>query len=125
MKLVLKKEEQAPTQEQPVVQKSPEVIEEILPDIYFIVHIESHHTEMYGKQYSSRARAEAARKRMKKRNGEQKYPDSTHKVMSLAEYREGNTLVEVVNMMSGKKTMIPKSIAGTSCDPSTERYWSM
>lgn len=36
-----------------------------------------------------------------------------------------NTMVEVINMMSGKPVMIPLTDVGGCTDPSTETYWSM
>jgi hypothetical protein len=33
--------------------------------------------------------------------------------------------VTVTNLLTGQPTEIPKTQAGTCCDPSTERYWSM
>lgn len=39
---------------------------------------------------------------------------------------ESNTeLVESVNIMTGKKIMIPAYLKGGCCDPATETYWSM
>lgn len=121
MKLVTKK--------QPIPQIVDEVqLEEPLTEPYtpfYIVYKESHYIENHGKHYSSRARAEAAMKRTKFRNGKLKFPPETHQVMSLDEYRAGDTLVESTNMMSGEKIMIPRSQKGGCCDPGTERYWSM
>jgi hypothetical protein len=46
-------------------------------------------------------------------------------ILDSDEYVERMTeMVESVNLMSGKKIMIPKIHKGTVCDPATESYWS-
>lgn len=47
------------------------------------------------------------------------------KVIEYSKFREIEPMVETVNLMSGKKTMIRASDAGSCVDVGTETYWSM
>lgn len=47
------------------------------------------------------------------------------KVISMAEYREVEPMVEVISIGSGKPVQIRLSERGGCTDPSTERYWTM
>lgn len=54
-----------------------------------------------------------------------KYPNDHLRIMEASEFRAKQPMVETVNLMSGKKLMIPASEKGGCTDPGTETYWSM
>jgi hypothetical protein len=41
------------------------------------------------------------------------------------ERQQADTMVTVINLMSGEPVEIRKSVVGTVCDPSTNKYWEM
>ena len=49
----------------------------------------------------------------------------TASVIDSETFKKDQPMVERINIMSRKPFMIEASLAGSCCDPSTERYWSM
>ena len=90
---------------------------------YFAVDLNSGHAEL-ARLYATRYRAQ---RRCDKLNA--MFDGANYVVMTHDEYEqrkdEIDPMVEVTNLMSGKKVLIRKSERGGCCDPSTETYWSM
>lgn len=69
--------------------------------------------------FTSKAAASAACTYARRR-----YPDRDLKIVTLAEYKEMDTMVERTNLMTGKKYMEDVNTPNY-CSPSSEAYWSM
>lgn len=86
----------------------------------YIAHIifnpKSLHVANGGKSYTSKGRAEAARKKL----GLTDYVAGTYDEFHAADHD-----VVVKNILTGKDVTIKQSERGGPCDPSTERYHCM
>lgn len=83
---------------------------------YIIFNPKSLWQYAYGKGYSSKGRAEAARKKL----GLTDCVSGTRDEFHAADHD-----VVVKNILTGKDVTIKQSERGGPCDPSTERYHSM